>query len=84
MDCPGPKHFWTLKMTNLPAFDPTAFPSPSYVCDLGLLRKNLDVIAGVHRRTGCKILLALKGFAMFSTFPVDQQIPAGHLCQFTP
>jgi len=33
------------------------------------LRKNLDVIAGVRQKTGCKILLALKGFAMFSTFP---------------
>ena len=57
-------------MKNLPAFDPRKFPSPCYVCDLGLLRKNLDVIAGVRQRTGCKILLALKGFAMFSTFPL--------------
>ncbi len=57
-------------MTSLPNFDPAAFPSPAYVCDLGLLRKNLEVIAGVRQRTGCKILLALKGFAMFSTFPL--------------
>ncbi len=53
-----------------PAFDPESFPSPCYVCDLDLLRKNLDVIAGVRARTGCKILLALKGFAMFSVFPL--------------
>jgi carboxynorspermidine decarboxylase len=57
-------------MTNLSTFDPAAFPSPCYVCDLKLLRKNLEVIAGVRQRTGCKILLALKGFAMFSTFPL--------------
>ncbi len=57
-------------MTSPPAFDPNAFPSPCYVCDLGLLRRNLEVIAGVRRRTGCRILLALKGFAMFSTFPL--------------
>jgi carboxynorspermidine decarboxylase len=57
-------------MMSLPAFDPAAFPSPCYVCDLGLLRKNLGVIAGVRQRTGCGILLALKGFAMFSTFPM--------------
>ena len=57
-------------MTSLSTFDPAAFPSPCYVCDLGLLRKNLEVIAGVRQRTGCKILLALKGFAMFSTFPL--------------
>ena len=53
-----------------PAFDPKAFPSPCYVCDLGLLRKNLEILSGVRRRTGCRILLALKGFAMFSTFPL--------------
>jgi len=57
-------------MTNLPAFDPGDLPSPCYVCDLGLLRKNLEVIAGVRQKTGCKILLALKGFAMFCTFPL--------------
>jgi carboxynorspermidine decarboxylase len=57
-------------MTTLTSFDPVVFPSPCYVCDLGLLRKNLAVIAGVRQRTGCKILLALKGFAMFSTFPL--------------
>ena len=57
-------------MTGLPTFDPAHFPSPCYVCDLGILRKNLEVIAGVSQKTGCKILLALKGFAMFSTFPL--------------
>jgi carboxynorspermidine decarboxylase len=57
-------------MTSLPVFDPAAFPSPCYVCDLGLLRKNLDVLAGVRQRADCGILLALKGFAMFSTFPL--------------
>ena len=57
-------------MTSLLTFDPAAFPSPCYVCDLGLLRQNVEIIAGVRQRTGCKILLALKGFAMFSTFPL--------------
>ena len=53
-----------------PAFDPQAFPSPCYVCDLGLLRQNLKILSEVRERTGCTILLALKGFAMFSTFPL--------------
>ncbi len=83
MDCPGPKPFWTLKMTNLPAFDPAEFPSPCYVCDLGLLRKNLEVIAGVRERTGCRILLALKGFAMFSTFPLISNYLQG-ICASSP
>ena len=70
-------------MTSLPAFDPTAFPSPCYVCDLGLLRKNLDVLAGVRNRTDCSILLALKGFAMFSTFPLIGKYLQG-ICASSP
>jgi carboxynorspermidine decarboxylase len=70
-------------MTSPPAFDPTAFPSPCYVCDLGLLRRNLEVIAGVRRRTGCRILLALKGFAMFSTFPLISRYLQG-TCASSP
>ena len=70
MGCPGPRSSWIRKMTSQPSFDPCAFPSPCYVCDLGLLRQNLTVLAGVRQRTGCSILLALKGFAMFSTFPL--------------
>ncbi|KPK23989.1 MAG: carboxynorspermidine decarboxylase, partial [Desulfobacterales bacterium SG8_35_2] len=70
-------------MTNLPSFDPTAFPSPCYVCDLALLRKNLDIIAGVRKKTGCKILLALKGFAMFSTFPLISRYLQG-TCASSP
>ena len=82
MDCPGPKLFWIEKMTQL-AFDTLDFPSPCYVCDLGLLRKNLEVIGGVHEKTGCKILLALKGFAMFSTFPVINNYLQG-ICASSP
>ncbi|MFC1844151.1 carboxynorspermidine decarboxylase [Thermodesulfobacteriota bacterium] len=69
-------------MTQL-SFDPLDFPSPCYVCDLGLLRKNLDVIAGVRERTGCKILLALKGFAMFSTFSLISNYLQG-ICASSP
>jgi len=69
-------------MTQM-AFDPLDFPSPCYVCDLRLLRKNLEVIAGVRERTGCKILLALKGFAMFSTFPLISRYLQG-ICASSP
>lgn len=45
-------------------------PTPCYVVDERLLEKNLKVLASVQERTGCKILLALKGFSMFSVFPL--------------
>jgi carboxynorspermidine decarboxylase len=54
-----------------------AAPTPSYVIDLGALRRNLAVLGDVQRRAGCKVLLALKGFAMWSTFPIISEILAG-------
>ncbi len=49
--------------------------TPCYVLDAGLLEKNLRVLEGVQRRTGCRILLALKGFAMWSLFDrVDRRL----------
>lgn len=45
-------------------------PSPCYIVDERLLRKNLEVLDSVQKRTGCKILLALKGFSMASMLPV--------------
>ena len=44
--------------------------TPCYVVDEGLLEENLRILDSVQKRTGCRILLALKGFAMFSLFPV--------------
>jgi carboxynorspermidine decarboxylase len=47
-----------------------ACPTPCYVVDENLLENNLKILASVQQRTGCKILLALKGFSMFSVFPL--------------
>ena len=43
--------------------------TPCYVCDRGRLAHNLAILDSVQKRTGCTILLALKGFAMHSLFP---------------
>jgi carboxynorspermidine decarboxylase len=51
--------------------------SPAYVIDLGLLRRNLDKLAWVQSETGCRILLALKGFAAFCTFPLVRAALSG-------
>ena len=47
--------------------------TPCYVIDESLLKKNLEILKDVQDRTGCKILLALKGFSMFSTFSVIKE-----------
>ncbi len=48
-------------------------PSPCYVIDEGLLRRNLEIISKVRDATGVEILLALKGFAMWGVFPVIKE-----------
>lgn len=50
--------------------DLKAVPSPCYVVDEGLLVKNLELLRSVEERTGCKILLAEKGFSLFFAFPL--------------
>ncbi|MGI6085503.1 MAG: carboxynorspermidine decarboxylase [Acetivibrionales bacterium] len=45
-------------------------PTPCYIIDERLLEKNLKILHDVQERTGCSILLALKGFSMFSEFPL--------------
>ncbi|MBI5755107.1 carboxynorspermidine decarboxylase [Candidatus Peregrinibacteria bacterium] len=47
-------------------------PSPCYVIDESLLKRNILLIDDVQKRSGAKIILALKGFAMWKTFPYFQ------------
>jgi carboxynorspermidine decarboxylase len=57
--------------------DYTKIPSPAFVLDEKLLRKNLELIAGVQQQAGIEIILAFKGFAMWSTFPLVRQYIKG-------
>jgi carboxynorspermidine decarboxylase len=58
-------------------------PSPAYVVDLGRLRHNLTILDEVQRRSGAKILLALKAFAMWSVFPLIRETLHG-VCASSP
>jgi carboxynorspermidine decarboxylase len=44
--------------------------SPTYVIDLAALEQNLQTLAHAQAAAGCTILLALKGFATWATFPL--------------
>jgi len=48
--------------------DISKIPTPCYVCDEELLQRNLDLFDYVQKESGAKILLALKGYAMWGTF----------------
>ena len=47
-----------------------SLPTPCYVVDEDLLIKNLRILQSVQDRTGCRILLAQKGFSMYRTYPL--------------
>lgn len=55
-------------MSGAPGFDPRAVPSPCFVVDAARLRDNAAILERVRAATGCRILLALKAFAMWSAF----------------
>ncbi|MBY0008925.1 carboxynorspermidine decarboxylase [Paenibacillus typhae] len=50
--------------------DISALPSPAYLVDERLLKKNLETLNYVQERTGAKILLAQKGFSMHALYPL--------------
>jgi carboxynorspermidine decarboxylase len=57
--------------------DISALETPCFVTDLGALETNLRLLADVQQQAGCTILLALKGFAQWSTFPLIKKYLAG-------
>ena len=57
-------------MTNK---DFSLFPSPCYIMEEGLLRKNLALIKNVADRAGVEIILAFKSFAMWRSFPIFRE-----------
>ena len=47
--------------------------TPAYVIDEKSLIRNLMILQGIRKRTGCKILLASKAFSMYALFPLIGQ-----------
>lgn len=52
-------------------------PSPCFVCEEGKLEKNLQLIHSIQEEADVTILLALKGFAMYSTFDICKKYLKG-------
>ncbi|QBG49003.1 carboxynorspermidine decarboxylase [Verrucomicrobia bacterium S94] len=57
--------------------------TPAFIVDENLVRKNCEVLASVKQQTGCKILLALKGFALWPLFPIIGEYLDG-VCASSP
>ena len=58
-------------------YDLNKLRTPCYLIDRGLLENNLKVLDSVQWRTGCKILLALKGFSGWATFDLCSKYLSG-------
>ncbi len=54
-----------------------AIPSPCFVLDEAKLRQNLELIDSVQKAAGVTIILALKGFSMYSAFPIVREYLSG-------
>jgi carboxynorspermidine decarboxylase len=48
-------------------------PSPAYVIDETILRRNLALIQSVKERAGVEIILAFKAFALWKLFPIFRE-----------
>lgn len=48
-------------------------PSPCYVMEETLLRRNLELIRGVAVEAGVEIILAFKAFALWKSFPIFRE-----------
>lgn len=57
-------------VTPVDSVDWSAIPSPAFVLDESRLRRNLALISHVQRESGAQIIVAFKGFSMWSAFPV--------------
>ena len=54
-----------------------SLPTPCYLLDEARLRRNGEILLGVQKRTGCKILLAQKAFSNYDLYPVLTPYLAG-------
>lgn len=65
-----------MREQNLPHLSPAELnnlPSPAYLIDEALLRRNLKILQQVRQETGCSILLAQKAFSAYHLYPLIRQ-----------
>ena len=59
------------------AIDFSKIPTPCYLIEEELLRKNLRLIKSVKDEAGVEIILAFKGFSMWKAFPIVREYISG-------
>ncbi|MCL5675215.1 MAG: carboxynorspermidine decarboxylase [Candidatus Marsarchaeota archaeon] len=64
------RNFYLEELENFPKRITDTVESPCFIVSETMIRKNLEILSRVKSETGAKILLALKAFAMYKTFPL--------------
>jgi len=59
------------------SIDFSKIPTPCYLIEEELLRKNLSLIKIVKEEAGVDIILAFKGFSMWKAFPIVKEYISG-------
>jgi carboxynorspermidine decarboxylase len=57
--------------------DPAGVPAPCFVLEEARLRANLELLQRVQNESGAKVILALKGFALYHAFPLIRRYLPG-------
>lgn len=63
----------------LEGLDISKINTPAYVLETEKLEENLRTLKRVEEESGAKILLALKGFSMYSAFPIVKNTSGARL-----
>ena len=65
------KPYWEKHdMKRIRKMDLSKIKTPAYVIDEESLENNLKILEKVKKKAGCKVLLALKSYSAYSTFPL--------------
>jgi len=59
-----------MKKSSLSPDIASRLSSPAWVLEEGLLRENIRILDEIQQKSGAKILLALKGYALWASFPM--------------
>ena len=69
--CTGPHHERGLAAALDAAL--STITTPAYVVDMAVLKKNMATAAHIRAAAGCRILLAMKAFALPAVFPLMRE-----------
>ncbi len=72
-----------MERDHLKGLDLNRLESPAFVVDKALLKNNAEIMKSLADASGAKVLLALKGFSMFSTFDLLRPYLSG-ICASSP